>query len=311
MSNRSVVMTTVTVAALLILVCVPWLRARHEPSYQGKSLAEWIAPFSIQTGTNFYIPTGPSHFEELQPVRRAIAEIGTNGIPLLIRMLDEPEARFHRKLRLLANKQPIGLLRLEDPCVRRIRAARALSVLGALAQPAVPSLVSQLYDPMVAEHAVYALSGMGAEGMHALIDEYPRLSGPARMWTAMVISSPRGMYRGENYSYTNQVPIELAIEGLCRILEPPATPYQFQALQQLSLLGNSASNALPMILSLANGTNRFTRLPAIRALGSIRAQPELVIPTLEKLLTCPDFSVQAAARSALRSFGYQPDARPR
>src|SRR6476620_6158676 len=90
---------SVGLVLLLLLAGIVYLASPHEPSYEGKSLSQWIAPFCIQTKTNPYAPAGPQHFQELQPTRRAIAEIGTNALPFLIARLNHRESPVHRTLR--------------------------------------------------------------------------------------------------------------------------------------------------------------------------------------------------------------------
>src|SRR5438105_4144137 len=93
------------------------LRSGREPSYQGKSLSAWIVPFCRQTKTGWDAPGGPAHFEELQPVRKAVSAIGTNALPFLVASLNHRESGIHRTARQLLDKQPVAAFRLADPHV--------------------------------------------------------------------------------------------------------------------------------------------------------------------------------------------------
>jgi|ERR1051326_188305 hypothetical protein len=154
----------IVLAALLILgiagvvfgvVC---FASPREPSYQGKTLSEWIAPFCRQTAKGLDAPGGPEHFEELQPARRAVREMGSNAVPFLIARLNRRESGLHRRVRQLLEKQPYGPLRLTDPNVSKIRAIRAVANLGRDARPAIPSLTAQLANLRLSQYVVYALS---------------------------------------------------------------------------------------------------------------------------------------------------------
>ena len=172
----------VVVGMACLILGVIYLASPREPAYQGKTLSEWIVPFCRQTAKGLDAPGGPQHFEELQPSRRAVKEIGTNAIPFLNARLNHRESGFHREVRKLLEQQPYAAFRLTDPYVSKIRAIRALAILGPDAQPAIPILTAQLADAALSEHAVYALSGMGTEGMRALVEQYTnyrRLSGSA------------------------------------------------------------------------------------------------------------------------------------
>jgi len=270
--GRKLLLATLLVVGIAaILYGILYLASPHEPSYEGKTLSEWIIPFCRQTATNLYAPGGPEHFKELQPVRHAVSQIGTNGLPFLIARLNRREPAFHRTARQLADKQPLVALRLTDPRVPRVRAIRALAILGPAAQPAIPSLSAQLTDPVLAQHAVYALSGMGPDGMRALIDHLTNAAPTARMLIAMTLTTPNSFYRGENHIDTNRIPDDIVIEGLSRIVKDPTSPFRIFAINRLGTFGSAASNA---------------------------------IPALTNLLTDPNLGVNMAAGSALRAMGY-------
>lgn len=295
--------------AALIFGVAHFISSR-EPSYHGKRLSEWIAPFCRETPTGLVAPAGPQHFEELQPVRRAVSQIGTNALPFLIGWLNHPETALHRNVRQLADKQPVDRLKLADPRVVRVRAIRALAILGPAARPAIPSLVAQLNDPLLSEHAIYALSGMGPDGMQALINQFNTVGPISRMQITMTLVSPNALYRGEGHVETNEIPIDIIVDGLGRVAQDPALPFRIPAIQRLGALGPSASNAVPALLSVLNEQNTIARQMAIRALGQIRSRPELTVPALTNLLNDPLFGTQMAALSALRAFGYEAQFQP-
>src|ERR1051326_7969084 len=97
---RKFLLAALLVVGLVLLISgIVYVSSSHEPTYQGKPLSQWIAPFCIQTTTNPYAPGGPQHFQELQPTRRAVTEIGTNALPFLIAKLNHRESPMHRTLR--------------------------------------------------------------------------------------------------------------------------------------------------------------------------------------------------------------------
>ena len=207
----------------VLIVSVVYLASPREPTYQGKTLSEWIAPFCKQTAKGLDAPGGPQHFEELQPSRRAVKEIGTNAIPFLNARLNHRESELHRTARRLLEKQPFAALRLTDPYVSKIRAIRALASLGEEVRPALPILKAQLADATLSEHALYALLAMGPEGMRALVEEYTNSPAPVRVQLATTICFPTLAYRGKRGIHvdyeTNAVVVAAMIEGLCRIAQ--------------------------------------------------------------------------------------------
>jgi hypothetical protein len=299
-----------------VIIGIVYIASPREPVYQGKTLSEWIAPFCRQTAKGLDAPGGPEHFEELEPVRQAVRQIGTNGVPFLIARLNHRESGLHREARQLSEKQPYASLRLTDPNVSKIRAIRALANLASEARPAIPSLKAQLTDTTLSQHAVYALSGMGAEGMQALVDQYTNIPVPLRTEAALVIVSPGSMYRGgpatlissakkADKVQTNQIPADILIQGLSQIVKDTTSPFQTFAIERLGRYGPLASNAVPILIEILNGHNPRALQSTIIALGRIRSQAEVVVPALTNLLSDPELRIRMSAVSALREFGYE------
>src|SRR5262245_23433631 len=142
-NRRRVVLATVLVLGIAgVISGVVYLASPGEPTYEGKTLSEWIAPFCRQTAKGLDEPAGPQHFRELEPVRNAVRHIGTNAVPFLIARLNHRESALHRKVRQLLEKQPYLGLRLTDPNVSKVRAIRALAILRTDARPAIQSLTA-------------------------------------------------------------------------------------------------------------------------------------------------------------------------
>ena len=290
-----------------------WLVRPREPTYKGKTLSEWIAPFCRPTAKGLVAPGGPQHFEELEPARNAVRQIGTNALPFLTARLNHRESGLHRKARQLLEKQPYGPLRLTDPNLSKVRAIRALAVLGPAAEPAIPNLAAQLTDATLSEHAIYALSGMSAHGMRAIVGQYTNVPAALRLRIASMMIIPKSVYRGENGSYLNYEETEAAavlVEGLCRVAEDRTMMFRATAIQRLGQLGPTASNAVPMLVQILNKHEPISLQWTIRALGEIKSQPEVVVPALTNLLSDPDMFTRLSAASALRAFGYNVEPLP-
>jgi hypothetical protein len=304
-----------------LIWAVVWLAKPREPTYQGKTLSEWILPFCRQTAKGLDAPRGPQHFEELEPAQRAVSEIGSNAVPFLIAKLEHRESRLHQRARQLLQKQPIAGLRLTDPNVSKIRAIRALANLGPSAEPAIPSLTVQLTDAILFEHVVYALSRMGAGGLRALVAQYTNVPVGMRLQIAVRIIDPG--YRWEepvtfmsiagnfvssrkeaNKIQTNEIPAEILIEGFLIIAKDRRSPFEIPAIERLGLYGPLASKAVPDLLQMVYQSYPTMRQAAIRALGQISSKPDLVVPALTNLLSDSDLGTQVAAAEALRAFGY-------
>jgi hypothetical protein len=308
--NRKVLFLSLAVAILcaaILGVAVHFLQPR-EPVYQGKTLSAWIAPFCVRTLRGFDAPAGPAHLEELQPIRRAVAAIGTNALPLLIEWVNRPEPRVHYKLRQLSQKQPFVGLRLTDPTIVRIRAVRALAILGKDAQPAIPALAAQLTNGPVCAHAVYALEAAGLEGLRALANQMTNADRGVRIQVALALMQYAAMRPGiGDSSKTNPAVAAVLVPGLIAVAQDSTSPFRFGAIQQLGALGPAASDAVPPLLQMVDEVDDKSlvmRPMAINALTRIGAKPEIVIPVLTNHLQDPNGAIRMAARNALHVFGY-------
>ena len=293
----------------LVLGIFFYLTSSNEPSYQGKLLSAWIAPFCQPTPKGIDAPGGPEHFEELQPVRHAVVAIGTSALPFLTARLKHPEPSLHIVLRELSEKQPVFAFRLTDPRVGRIQAVRALAILGPGARASIPDITPQLADPMVSTHAAYALAAMGLDGARVLVDELTNKSAVVRtecagafIFYSQQITATIGIESA--YPKLADVPSTLLITGLTRIAQDPSTPFRMSAVQRLASLGAAASNAVPALLAFINDSSPVVRRVTIRALGQIKAQPDIVIPALTNALNTADSGTRMAAIAALFEFGY-------
>jgi hypothetical protein len=298
-----------------LIVGVVYLASPREPTYEGKTLSEWIAPFCWQTATGLDVPVGPKHLKELEPVRHAVKEIGTNALPFLIARLNHRESALHREAREFLAKKQYAALRLTNPYVPKIRAIRALAILGNAARPAIPSLKAQLADMTLSGHAAYALSEMGAEGVRALVEQYTNVPMPLRMGIAVRILNPDNRWedvtsfsismRNEAHrARMNQTPADILIEGYLLIAKDVRSPFRVPAIEGVGIYGSLASNAVPALLPILNEQSPLVCQAAIRALGEIGAQPDVVVPALSNLLNSPHPGTPATAANALRAFGY-------
>jgi hypothetical protein len=288
------------------------LASPREPSYQGKALSEWIVPFCQQTPKGLNAPGGPQYLEEMQPVRHAVAAMGTNALPWLIARVKHRESRLHRMLRQWGDKQPLRVFKLTDPQVGRIRAIRSLSVLGPLAEPAIPSLAPAVVDPAVSTHAIYALSKIGPNGMRALLDQWTSANRVAHMEIGMSVISfqPQGpRVFGLNTDGTNTLPDDILVTAYRRMAQELPW-FRMTAIEQLGRLAITDSNAALGLLPVLEDKQGPIRQMAIRALANATNESDLVLPALTNLLADPDPGTRMAAVVTLRNFGYKAEFQP-
>ncbi len=110
--------------SLLIAVfgAASWLLLSHpsEPTYQGKPLTYWLDNYAF-------------HFESTNGLAaetnaiNAVCEIGTNGIPTLLRLLDAKDSNFKLKLIQLAKKQRLINIKFRSAEMQHLEASAGFS----------------------------------------------------------------------------------------------------------------------------------------------------------------------------------------
>jgi len=63
LSRRTWIILCVSLVLLGTLGSILYFSSPSEPSYQGKSLGAWIAPFCRQTTNGLDAPQGPAHYD--------------------------------------------------------------------------------------------------------------------------------------------------------------------------------------------------------------------------------------------------------
>ena len=111
-----------------ILAAFAWLVLRpHEPVFQGKPLSLWLEGAFPRGVYELRLPPAEA--------TRAVSAIGTNALPMLIRLVGTRESTGRRALGLFAREFPF--LHLPSQEGSGERAVWAFTVLGPTARPAV------------------------------------------------------------------------------------------------------------------------------------------------------------------------------
>jgi hypothetical protein len=153
-------------AALFLL-----LSRNHQPVYQGRTLTQWVGAYNrtFETGTPDPKDTAAAREEAVGAIRH----IGTNALPLLLDLMDDPPSRARHRLRGLSERLPNRIeasvvgswIRRHHPLVLRPEDAWSISgVLGPIAAPAVPDLIKRLSSTNWSgrrDIALYALECIG------------------------------------------------------------------------------------------------------------------------------------------------------
>jgi hypothetical protein len=232
-----------------------------DPTYKGKRLSQ-----HLENLTNGWfscgMPIGNSRYpDKPEPPRvrfeyenadalDAIAKVGTNGLPMLVRMLQSKDsvarkwfwdfAQKHQLVAKLFHPKP------PDALDRQISAAAALSKLGPLASPAIPQIVPLLRNPDSALVALVALASIHPEREEYIL------------------------------AMTNV----LNIRGGKPMLGPEVGDLHAAAILTLSSFGATARGAAPILMQTLNSTNNLVQAASAVALARMGANPGKVVPVI-------------------------------
>jgi hypothetical protein len=130
------------VVAILFLCCLV-IHFTKEPSYQGRTLTEWL-----QTGEKGERlgPTSPHYYQLVTKTVVPIQTIGTNGIPTLLRLIQAYDSKARRTFISWLDRQRWTTLRPLPDWEKQNMGVRGFGLLGTNALSAVPALIQLTHN---------------------------------------------------------------------------------------------------------------------------------------------------------------------
>lgn len=171
-SFRSCVLLVSLVASILFI----WnffSSPSKEPSFEGEKLSEWIRSFdAMPVGTPFWTALNEIDRDpEMRKSKNAVAKMGTNALPLLLRVLASHPDRFTKTAKESAARA--GILKLQSSHFDRDR-IRAVCALVSLEvedrTKAIPDLLMMIRSPNwgTAYSSATVLASMGGDAQAAV-----------------------------------------------------------------------------------------------------------------------------------------------
>jgi hypothetical protein len=266
-TNRKV--TLVILLAAAILVCIAVLTRDQEPYYHGHSLSDWFRIY--RTNVENEDPESKTKADE---AKIAIATIGTNALPILLKRIRYEASPARDKIAAAVEKLPhyvrgnklVGNIINTDRSFQAAEdAASIFLLLRSQASPVIPQLSVLMQDtkrPNTAARAVYCLAAIGQDGLPSLLT---------------ALASPQLPCCKKAASYLGSGP-----------------HFDF---------GTNAAAAIPLLARLASNTNEPLAKTAIRAIGHLHLEPQVAIPALTNALCSPNLGVRCQAAMSLEPFG--------
>ena len=262
--------------------------ASREPVYQGKKLSAWLEDMQppIFYAYTVYPNAGGVAGESAE---NAIREIGTNGIPLLLRAIHTKEFPLKKLLMRLAAKQSHFKVAFRTAAARRGRAAAAFQALGPAADAAIPALVGLLDDPESAREIGFVLAQRGPKVVVPVTQALANGNAAFRL-------NAVGFMEGRLGWFTDS---ELTVPALVNCLKDSSSPVRERTAHCLGLMSKNPTLVVPALTKTLADKNPSVRAMASWALGEFGKQAESAISALSKSLGDEDKGVRDCASYAL------------
>jgi hypothetical protein len=281
--NRLLLLVLLTVGFVAGLATLVWY-GRREPSYQGKSLSEWLRA---------YTPTGAVAPEASQRAAEAVRHIGTNGLPFLVSWLEDYQNPSPLRARLLSYVRmphpPGGDTLFETIAKPELRvglALRGFVILNEAAAPAIPELVlvANQGNPATSPLATSALSHLGKDALPPLLALMTNSSWLLRKEATM--SAMRSVVQMQDLDTNTNAGVAVLIQYLC---DPRLAP---SAAEVLGRLGLESDISVPALAECTHSSNQDLRMAAVISLGTFGASARPAVPELLKMLNDPSLGVR-------------------
>ena len=269
--------------AALVIAAVGWhLYANREPSYQGKTLSEWL-----EEG----FPDGDySRDMPIDGLYSAVRATGRKSIPTLLRMLQTKDSPIQLKLMELAEKQSFVQVHFTPAHTYRRRAAQAFMILGPEASEAFPELVRLLHDPELADVVAPSMAMISSNAIPVL------RSGLTNQHERIRVAVIRGLRLVGTNGW-------VAITDLMPRLHDSSPIVRYKAALALGSFGQEPDMVLPALFKSArDDSDILVRQLSIQAIGYFGNRASALVPTLRQLLSstnAADIPLRLALTNAL------------
>jgi HEAT repeat protein len=245
----------ITLAVVLVVLAgvILWLALREpEPIYQGKPLTSWLTE-RIYGQMDEYGP------EPADPARDAIRAIGTNALPVLLKMLHTKDSPLKGKLIERLNAHSVHpVFNTAENYHRMVRFG--FFALGPLGKSAVPALIDSLNDTDedVRLSAVDCLGSIGPNA-HAAVPVLTRFINDTNL-----LVRRDTIINLERIHMNGPVVVPILITNLSK-----SNPFLRHVIDCLAQFGTQAESAAPVLVQFLSSENYYVREATTNALQQI------------------------------------------
>jgi HEAT repeat protein len=258
-------------AAVFVLILSP---TQSEPTFENKCLSEWLDRYAAP--------------EERTNVARALASMGSNAIPCLLRKASVKDSSLAQRTKAILARARFFGFRYYPAHWEHERAVRGFSLLGPLAQSAIPELERMLDRDQNASVAAPCLAGVGPLGISVLRKKLNHKNPNVRARVALALGDP-------------QLVDENLDTELLALLKDSDPGVRARTARSLGFRKRSAETVVPALACLLDDANAQVRLDAAWALGHFGSGARRQLQVLKsKAANDPDAGVRRFAQIAVR-----------
>lgn len=202
--------------------------------------------------------------------KEAIRDLGSNGVPFLVEILEARESRFRAAVRSLVQRQNLWRIHYTPLSVRQNEAALACETLGPTAAPAAPALRRLVNDPVLAPAAIAALAQIGPENLPFLMNLLQTGSDTARIHAAGHLRHLR--------------PAHEVVPALMRALQDSHPVVRSRAAESLGTFADKAEIIVPALVASLDDLYPLVRDSAAQSLGWLGPDASSAAPKLLRKL---------------------------
>jgi hypothetical protein len=287
----------IAVACLAALIALAnFLSRDHEPTYQGHPLSYWVSRDDV-----YHESSGEKREAEV-----AIQQIGTNGLPFLLKWMRHDRPGWRSKAIDLARRLPTwaiaNWIEKSNAEILAGNSCEALSALGEHATPILPHLMALLTNGAPDSTALSASEVLARIGTNALPPLVSAIEDAGFSdHRGLVFLAIRGMHPPTTAA-------SAAVRALVHCLSETNIPHMAaEALGDLRADPDVAIPALIACLETGSSGNRDLRFACVEALGQFGTDSLNAVPVLIRCLQDRNSEVAGASATALAKIGLEPD----
>jgi HEAT repeat protein len=248
------------IVVALIFLFAAWRAVPRVPRHAGKTLYQWIEEYDQNTQRLYggKVEDLDRSEQVLADAQQAIRQIGTNAVPFLIADL-RTEFTLKNKAILWVNRPPLFKIPSKTAVERWSRALHGLEVLGPIAKPCLPELVTLATNNV--GYGPLALLAVGPDALPAATNLLVRLQ---HGLTQNLIA---GLLNGLHSERIKPEEAEIAVPALLAVVQSPDKRQARHALKALVELRRKPELCVPGLVAALDDSNSDFRRECISALG--------------------------------------------